>query len=265
MRTSKIIRITFMLTALVVLGMIALNAWKNGPREELQGQETGSEPLHRSKPVVESVIQKSDRVFLEQLSQTHPKEIFEGQESAARVEYLTHSFKRMHAMSDYFNGQRLQREEIRELIADPSNVDMAKSILLNLAKTNEEYGAEQALARVYALKMLEEVARQGDLKTLTEVTVALAQQLNSVISDGHKIQQGREYDLEELLRISVSHAQLSELVQSEGLSAFLYDLGFDERMSPQLIRFYDNAVFFPLLKQYGREQASAMVAQAMNN
>ncbi|WP_091991746.1 hypothetical protein [Pseudoalteromonas denitrificans] len=216
-----------------------------------------------SEPVIENILVKNDREFLEKLAHEHPIDNINKQDKIEVV--LNKSFKRMHAMSSYFNGQSLQRKELQELLQDPEKLDMAKSILLNFELTKVNFAEDQALARVYAIKMLAETTREGDSSVVYEVTTQLAEQLDQQVQQGLTIQQGREYDLDSLLDIAINQAEINELTDPNNIEYLLFELGYKDDMSTELVQRYDNAVFFPLLKIHGREKASEMVAQVITN
>ncbi|WP_299004065.1 hypothetical protein [uncultured Shewanella sp.] len=207
-------------------------------------------------------LKAQEQRFLAKLNEEHPKKDILNETDTQVL--LTKSFKRMHAMGNFFNAKSLQREEIQALLEKPANLEKAQNILLDINTTLSDFGEDQALARVYAIKMLEEQARLGDIKPLYDVSTQLAEQLNHQIESGIELEKGREYDLESLLNIAVKQVNIEELSDPNNVAALLNQSGFRDDMSKQIISYYDNAVFFPLLKKYGREKAKIIVAQVID-
>jgi hypothetical protein len=208
-----------------------------------------------------NVLVKQDKTFLENLEKQHPKTKVAQSETPQKL--LTKSFKRMHAMGNYFRAEQLQRDEIQILLQDNKNLELAKNILLDLSVTKKEFGESQALARIYAIKMLAEQARLGDLQPLYDVTSSLAEQLNQKINQGGEIANGQEHDLESLLTVAVNRENISDLEDSNNVAALLESTGFHSDMSEKIVGYYDNAVFFPLLSKFGRKKASEIVGQVI--
>lgn len=228
--------------------------------KEQQYSTQNTEKISSKNKVTSLAIQEQS--FLAELNKTHPKKNIVNETDTKLL--LTKSFKRMHAMGNFFNAKSLQREEIQALLDNPVNLEKAQNILLDMDATLRDFGEDQALVRVYAIKMLEEQARLGDIQPLYEVSTQLAEQLNSQIESGIELEKGREYDLESLLNIAVKRVNIEELEDPNNVAALLNHSGFRDDMSKKIISYYDNAVFFPLLKKYGREKAKIIVAQVID-
>ncbi|WDE10551.1 hypothetical protein [Thalassomonas haliotis] len=220
-----------------------------------------SREAHQQVPASTELLAKQEEAFLAQLEKQHP--VSEIEQAKTATIRLNKSFKRMHAMGNYFNAQRLQREEIQVLLEDSDNLDRAKEILLDIEATQQKFGEDQALARVYAIKMIAEQARLGDSQLLYEVTSGLAEQLNQQLELGAVIEGGREHDLEGLLVTAVQGASIEELGDSNNVAAFLEYTGYRYGMKKEIVDQYDAALFFPLKKKYGREKASDILSQVI--
>ena len=206
----------------------------------------------------ENVLEKKDRVFLAEIEKTHPKADLKASEIEDALEK---SFARMHSMGGYFNAERLRQKEIRELLQDPRTLPMAEEVLLDIDSASQLFGDNQALARVYGIKILEMEARDGNPEPLYRVTETLAKELDQMAKAHNKVSKGRDRDLEDLLRIAVKLQDIEEL--KENPEGVLETLGFDSEFSPLVVRQFDNAIFYPLLVKYGREKASAIVSRAI--
>lgn len=256
----------------VTLGIYFYNGFNFNFDSNTQAKQTTIENTEQQNVSKSTVIISSEKKttsleaqeqrFLAKLNKEHPKKDIIN-ETDTKV-LLTKSFKRMHAMGNFFNAKSLQREEIQALLENPANLEKAQNILLDIDATMGDFGEDQGLARVYAIKMLEEQAKLGDIEPLYEVSTQLAEQLNSQIESGIELKKGREYDLESLLNIAVKRVSIEELADSNNVAALLNNSGFRDDMSKKVISYYDNAIFFPLLKKYGREKAKTIVAQVID-
>jgi hypothetical protein len=171
------------------------------------------------------------------------------------------SFKRMHAVASYFNRDALRREEMRELLDDPGIVASAQRAVTDLAYAQQTFGEDQAMARVYALQLLVEAARQGNNGPMRESIASLTETLDQLARTGQPPQKAQDRDLADLLNAAV--AQIGAERLEADLTGTLAELGYRPILAPEVRKLFDDAVFFPLLDRLGRAEASRRVAQAL--
>ncbi len=243
----------------VPVDIVSLSSHSEVQSEDIPSQR--SSISEADKPAVEDFVSKQDKIFLEKLERSHPLPEFEDTVTSASLDA---SFQRMHSMGNYFNADHLQRQELSQLLEAHNTLDVAKQIILNPSYAQTEFGENQGLARVYAIRLLAQQAKEGDPSELYLTTSDLAGQLNTTLESGKNIERGRQYDLEKLLRIMVKEKDISEFTDPNVLINFLYEAGFEDGFNQQIVNYYDDAVFFPLLNEYGRERASYYVSSAID-
>jgi hypothetical protein len=104
-------------------------------------------------------------------------------------------------------GLDTNRQRIVELARSDEAVMLSVRILNDVAWARKEYGDDQAAGRVFAIKVLGERARQGDLRPLTDVATHLG-------ADFNRLDQGQRADLRDVL---------TELIQVVGAKRFFAD------------------------------------------
>lgn len=208
----------------------------------------------------EHFIQQQDKKILDEINGIVPEEKIIAAKS--HTERLKLSFERLHAIGDYFNRKALIEKELLALLEHQENIEEAQKILTDFQHTQNVFGKEQALARVYAIKLLETQAKHYSAEPLIQTTSALALNLNETLQLQEEITHNRLRDLEDLLRISLKHFESKgTLDQPENIAL---RLNYRKDYEPAIRDLYDDALFFPLLKQFGREKASQMVANIID-
>lgn len=105
---------------------------------------------------------------------------------------LSESVREFSANQFNLRGLELNRQRVEVLAADNQAVEKAVQILLNKESTLQEFGSEQAAARVFAIRLLGERARQGDLKPLMRTAVDLGETIS-------KLDIGQKADFRDLI------------------------------------------------------------------
>lgn len=116
-------------------------------------------------------------------------------DSASWVKKSNIIFNAMHSLYDYVAKDKIRREIMDELLKDPQTIPMAHKILLDNAWTRQAYGKEQAVARVYAIALLE---RASELKG-SQILLDTAQSLSLVLASQEKISKGEKADLGDVI------------------------------------------------------------------
>ncbi len=174
--------------------------------------------------------------------------------------FIQHA-NRLIQSADHITGQQQQRQLLGELLRSPGQLALAQRLLSDLSYASATYGKEQAMARVVAIKLLQEAARQGDVAPLEQTVWQLSRQLNQQLSQGQSFVKGQQQDLADLLNYRV-RLQPRGSTATE-LSAMLQQLGYQPEQQSQIRDIYGDVLFFALKQQYGREKATVLTAQAL--
>ncbi|MEI6790754.1 MAG: hypothetical protein WCK42_06205 [Myxococcaceae bacterium] len=187
-------RLFAVIIALCVLGSIFLVLRKPITRQAVE------QPF--LKPIMTFVVQKTkikQDTILQQIRAVqdglHEAKLSEETESIAWVKKTTIAFNAMHALYDYVSKDTVRREIIDELRKDPETIPLTQKILTNNTWARKMYGKDQAVARVYAISVLEREAEENGPRILHDT----AQSLSAVLARNEQISKGEKADLEDLL------------------------------------------------------------------
>ncbi len=109
---------------------------------------------------------------------------------------MTITFSALYDQRDYFDKDAIYEEILGELLEDPSNVEAAARALSDPDFLMSAFGKDQALGRIYAIKLLRMQAERGDPAALMQTARAL---FASVAQDGERVK-GQYRDVESLVR-----------------------------------------------------------------
>jgi len=95
-------------------------------------------------------------------------------------------FNQLHDLRTNFDKDEMRQKILDQLLLNEKNLQLAHRILMDNHFTKNAYGESQAIARVYAIKLLARKAEMGDLDPLRTTTRDLSDQLTKLddISDG---------------------------------------------------------------------------------
>jgi ribosomal protein S24E len=165
------------------------------------------------------------------------------------------AFTQMHELRTYAFKEEIRAKVMDDLLADERTLPLVKRILLDKEFTHQSYGENQAVARVYAIKLLEHDAKTNGSSQLLEV----AQELASVLAQSGDTTQGRAQDLDDLV---YAYAQREE---PETLHARLGELASRFMVNEHTSTPIRNGLFFALKPYIGEEQARKDVNLAFDN
>lgn len=201
---------------------------------------------------------KEDAGKRQELDQKYPLPVVH--QESDRTQALLVSFERMLSLGDYFNKEYLRREEMQRLLRDRDNLKIATKTLLDLDYATSTFLDKQAMARVFAIKMLAEEAAQGNEQPLLDTIKSLAQQLSATAKSGQAIVKKRDTDLADLIQAKVGLTPADAL--QDDLRNQLELMGFNNDMHSAIKRVFDDEIFFALMPKVGREKATNLVAAA---
>lgn len=177
-----------------------------------------------------------------------------GRFSAEMIQSVEESFRGMVAVRGLIIQDQERRALARQILAMPDGSALMREILLDPAFARSAFGDFQAEARFYAISVLKEVVRQGNVDFVVETAAVLAAQLEDV--DGEP-DRGRSEDLMSVVAI------IGENIGSEGLqhanSPILARLGFTPDLSKPVRALYLRGLFQGVWAAEGLEQAQAVV------
>lgn len=131
-----------------------------------------------------------------------------GKYSAETIQSVERAFRGMISVRGLVIQDKERRALAQEILAMPDTSALMREILLDPAFARSAFGDFQAEARFYAISVLKEVARQGNLDFVSETAAGLTSQLASA---GGEPDRGRGEDLMSIVAI------VGERVGSEGL------------------------------------------------
>jgi hypothetical protein len=82
-------------------------------------------------------------------------------------------YGKLFALRDFFDQGRIDDVAFGRLAADPQQVALAQRLLADAPFATSQFGADQAVARVYAVKLLTYIARLGDDAPILDAITAL--------------------------------------------------------------------------------------------
>ncbi len=185
---------------------------------------------------------------------------------ADRVRLLRQSFREMFAMKDVFSKEKLRSELLSRLAESPANLALAQSALTDPEKTRARFGTDQALARVYAIRLLKTAAEKGDESHLLSTLHELARELDQQVKDGKALEAGRARDLEDLLRAFVSLRDVERLTEEyaeqsmeSAVARLAEECGFRSGYSSQIGKIFANELLYFLQHSYDLDTAGRLV------
>ncbi|WP_192508219.1 hypothetical protein [Pseudoalteromonas aurantia] len=172
------------------------------------------------------------------------------------------AFERMQMSVGKFNSSAFMKAELQELLKDSDTVDIAKNTLLNLESARQNFGEEQALARVYSIKLLEELANQGEPYQLYDTTVKLAEVLDQQALDNQAFLKRQDLDLEELVHASINTFEESQVLEHP--ETVMTELGYSDEQHDRVRKIYANIFGSVFLRNSSIDESIARVQALFN-
>ncbi|MBQ4852270.1 hypothetical protein J8L98_05035 [Pseudoalteromonas sp. MMG013] len=172
------------------------------------------------------------------------------------------AFERMQMSVGKFNSSAFMKAELQELLKDSNTVDIAKNTLLNLESAKQNFGEEQALARVYSIKLLEELANQGEPYQLYDTTVKLAEVLDQQALDNQEFLKRQDLDLEELVHASINTFEEAQVLDHP--ETVMTELGYSDEQHDRVRKIYANIFGSVFLRNSSIDESIARVQALFN-
>jgi hypothetical protein len=179
---------------LVVVVLIFARHWtkKNDPGAHLPvATNSSANPMIAA---IGSVEQAARQEAANRLAQMEPAPAHRGvgKFSAEMLQQVEDRFRGMIAFRGLITQEKERRVLAQQILAMPDSSDLMREILLDPAFAKEAFGPFQAEARFYAITVLDEVAKQGNLDLVVDVAADLADQMAAVAGEPDP---GRSEDL----------------------------------------------------------------------
>ena len=215
----------------------------------------------------ESVAKAPNKVLAPEFVETHDRKV---KEDYQKVRYtqekqnlpFSDRFKNtvlyLNSLNNYFNKDAVIAELIAEMLKDPRTVETAAQTLSNHDQAQTWCGDEQAICRVFSIKILKQVAQTGNLEPI-ESTV---QNLKDVLDNPQHVEvKGQDRDLEDLISAYVSVHDPEEILND--IPQFYAKLGLTDLVntSGKVREIFDDAVFLSLQRKVDRKKLRNNLAQ----
>jgi hypothetical protein len=234
--------------SILTLGALLLvRCWPTSKREPVSG--------HKAAAVAE-IEQASRREAADRLAQMPPAPVRRaaGKFSAETIQQVEQKFRAMNAVQGLITQEKDRRVLAQQILAMPDGAALMREILLNPGFAKTVFGDFQAESRFYAITVLDEAARQGDLDMVVSTGAELANQLTAVSGEPDP---GRAEDL-----MGVA-AVIAETTGSQGLqdggSAMLAKLGVTSATSKPVRVLYLRGLFQGVWRAEGIEKAQVVL------
>ncbi|WP_125779511.1 hypothetical protein [Pseudoalteromonas rubra] len=172
------------------------------------------------------------------------------------------SFQRMQSTVGKFNSSSFVKAELRELLHNPETVEVAQATLLDLDAAIAEFGDEQALARVYSIKLLNELAKLGDAGPLHDTTARLAQTLNEQANQNIEFKKRQDLDLEELVHASLDTFDEQQIIDQP--HTVMSELGYFDDQHEKVRKIYANMFGSVFMRHASIDESIARVQALFN-
>lgn len=177
-----------------------------------------------------------------------------GKYSAETIQSVETAFRGMIAVRGLIIQERERSTLAQQILVMPGGVDLVREVLLDPAFARSAFGEFQAEARFYAIAVLKEVARLGNIDLVTETAAGLTGQLAAA---GGEPDHGRAEDLMSIVAI------VGERVGSQGLvdarSPVLTQLGCTPTLTAEVRVLCLRGLFQGVWAADGIEEAQAMI------
>jgi hypothetical protein len=189
-----------LLVAILLLAAIALVVTRFWPK----AAEPVPAPANAAIAGANVAEQAARREATKRLAQLPPamSHVQVGRFSAELIQSADEAFRGMISMRGLIIQDQERRALAQRLLAMPDGIELMREILLDLAFARAAFGDFQAEARFYAIYVLKEAARQGNLDTVVETSAGIMGQLAAVAGEPDL---GRAEDLMSVVAIVGEH------------------------------------------------------------
>lgn len=177
-----------------------------------------------------------------------------GKFTAELLHMTEDNFRSMAAVRGLITQEKERRALAQKLLAMPDGVDLMRNILLDPAFARDAFGTFQAEARFYAITVIDEAARQGNVGVAVNTAGDLAKQLLVV---GGEPDRGRAEDLMGLTAV-VGRSAGSQGLQ-DGRSPMVVELGLNAGMTTPVRALCLRGLFLGVWRAESLEAAQAML------
>ncbi|ESP94607.1 MULTISPECIES: hypothetical protein [Pseudoalteromonas] len=153
-------------------------------------------------------------------------------------EQLLTAFQRMQLSVGKFNSASFINEEMQDLLHNPEMIEIAQKSLIDFKHAEAAFGEQQALVRVFSIRLLDQLAKAGEPGPLYEATGQLASNLSEQLANGEEIEKRRDLDLEDLVYASISTYDDEQVISSPEM--VMMELGYFDDFHNDVRKIYAN-------------------------
>lgn len=164
-------------------------------------------------------------------------------------------FREMHALRTYAFREEVRARLMDDLLQDPQSIPLAKQILTDQNFAVREFKDDQAVARVYAIALLEHQAKTAGTSELLDT----AQKLAIALAETGDVSHGKSQDLDDLV---YAYAKMEDATI---LSAKLPHLAQQFALTQLTLGPIRNGLFYALRGKIGEEPARERINKAFLN
>ncbi|KZN49712.1 hypothetical protein [Pseudoalteromonas luteoviolacea] len=242
----------------LVLGIGLGGAYWLSDESQPTVKNTETQPKQVEISQVSELKQLSNKIA-DEIEQLHP---LPKQGEVSTKERMLVSFNRMQASVGKFNSSGFVKAEIQALLNDPAVIELAKNTLVDLEGAMAEFGDDQALARVYSIKILDELAKQGETSPLYETTAQLAEKLNEQANQDVAFSKRQDLDLEELVFASLNSFEESQILENPQI--VMDELGYSDAQHEKIRKIYGNLFGSVFVRHASIDESIARVQELFN-
>lgn len=177
-----------------------------------------------------------------------------GKFSAGMLQATEDRFRRMIAFRGLITQEKERRILAQQVLALPDSTELMRRILVDPVFARSAFGEFQAEARFYAITVLDEAARQGQVELVADVAADLGKQLAAVTGE---LDPGRADDLRGVM--AVIGRSLGSRGVEDPHAPMLARLGFTPDLPRPVRQLYLEGILYGVWKVEPFEQAMAAV------
>jgi hypothetical protein len=146
------------------------------------------------------------------------------------------AFVAMNKLRTYFDKDRIRNEMADELLRHKDALPLSSRILIDNAFARQQFGEDQAVARVYAIYLLKREAVKGNTEPIRRTTA----ELSKFLAAKPEISKGERQDLDDLLSAYLENQDKKEV--RKNMPQLLGSLAYSKPLSD----IYKEVFFFAL-------------------
>ena len=243
---------------LAAITLVVTRYWPKPSEPVPQSAKAGEPGLQPAKAGLNVAEQAARREAANRLARMPPAlpHVHTGKFSAEMIQSVEKAFRGMIAVRGLIIQDKERRALAQQVLGLPDGSALMREILLDPAFARSAFGDFQAEARFYAISVLKEVARQGDVDFVSETASGLTSQLAAA---GGEPDRGRSEDLMSIVAI------VGESIGSAGMkdanSPALAKLGCTAALAQPVRVLCLRGLFQGVWAADGIEQAQAAIAR----